>query len=56
MRLKATLLLDVVLEEIGPTLYNLGMADAEAFMAERVADLEATCHHAEFPSWGKATR
>ncbi len=54
--LKATLLLDFVLEEIGPTLYNQGVADAQAFMAERVVDLEATCHHAEFPSWGKTKR
>ena len=49
--LKADLMLDFVLREIGPTIYNQAIADARAFFEERSADLEAVCYHAEFPYW-----
>ena len=53
--LKATLFLDYVLAEFGPSIYNQAIADARAFFMERSADLDAVCYHAEFPFW-KAPR
>jgi uncharacterized protein (DUF2164 family) len=49
--LKATLLLDYVLQEIGPSIYNQAILDAQAHLAERVADLDAVLHHPEFGYW-----
>lgn len=51
--LKASLFLDYVLAEFGPTIYNQAIADARAFFVERAADLEAVCFHSEFPFWAK---
>ncbi len=47
--LKSGLLLDFVLEEIGPTIYNKAIADARAFFEERAADLAAISYQVEFP-------
>lgn len=49
--LKARLLLDYILEELGPTIYNRAIADARAFFEERTADLEGVCYRAEFQYW-----
>ncbi|HEX5439193.1 MAG TPA: DUF2164 domain-containing protein [Gemmatimonadaceae bacterium] len=48
--LKAMLLLDFILAELGPTIYNQAIADARAFLEERIADLAAVCYRQEFPS------
>jgi uncharacterized protein (DUF2164 family) len=48
--LKAALLFDFMLTELGPTIYNQAIADARAFFEERAADLEALCYRKEFPS------
>jgi uncharacterized protein (DUF2164 family) len=42
--LKAGLLLEFCLKEIGPPIYNQAIADAQAYFADRVADLEGVCH------------
>ena len=49
--LKADLLLNYILKEIGPTIYNQAIADAQAYLQERTADLESTCYEAEFGYW-----
>ena len=49
--LKADLLLDYVLREIGPTIYNQAIADAKHFFQERTADLDAVCYQTEFTYW-----
>ncbi|MFN8062328.1 MAG: DUF2164 domain-containing protein [Vicinamibacterales bacterium] len=49
--LKAGLFLDFVLKEIGPSLYNKAIADAQAYFAGRVADLEGVCYEKEFGYW-----
>ena len=54
--LKAGLLLDFILAELGPTVYNQAIADARAFFEERAADLAAVCHREEFPSAGRRRR
>jgi uncharacterized protein (DUF2164 family) len=48
--LKASLLLDFILSEIGPSIYNQGLADARAFFEERSNDLAAVFHRDEFPN------
>jgi uncharacterized protein (DUF2164 family) len=48
--LKARLLLDC-LQEIGAVVYNQAIADAQAYMQGRVADLEAVCYADEFTYW-----
>ncbi len=54
--LKSSIVLDYVLREIGPAVYNQAIADARAFFDERAADLSALCHHNEFPYWGPSAR
>jgi uncharacterized protein (DUF2164 family) len=54
--LKATLVLDYFLAELGPTIYNQAIADARRYFEERAADLGAICFHAEFPFWAKVKR
>jgi uncharacterized protein (DUF2164 family) len=49
--LKAGLLLDYVVKEIGPSIYNQAIADAQAYFTGRVADLEGVCHEDEFTYW-----
>ena len=48
--LKAGLLLDFVLSELGPSIYNQAVADARAFFEERSQDLAAVCYYEEFPA------
>jgi len=49
--LKAANLLEFVMKEIAPTIYNRAIADAQAYFQGRVADLEGVCHEAEFAYW-----
>ena len=53
--LKAGLLLEFILKEIGPSVYNGAIADAQTFLRDRVADLEGACSVPEFGYWPKAT-
>ena len=49
--LKASLLLDYCVKEIGPTIYNRAIADAQAYMQDKVADVEGSCYEPEFGYW-----
>ena len=49
--LKARLMLDFVVKEIGPTIYNQAIADAQTYFQARVADLEGVCYEDEFTYW-----
>ena len=51
--LKAGLLLDYCLQEIGPAVYNQAIADAQSYFTGRVADLEGVCLEDEFGYWPK---
>ena len=51
--IQAAMLLNFIAAEIAPTAYNAGLAAAEAFLRDRVADLEATCYEPEFAYWPK---
>jgi uncharacterized protein (DUF2164 family) len=49
--LQAGLLLDYVLKEIGPSVYNSAIHDAQRYFHERVSDLEGVCFEKEFSYW-----
>ena len=49
--LKAALLLDYFVAEVGPAIYNRGIADAQEFLQERASDLAAVYDRTEFPYW-----
>jgi uncharacterized protein (DUF2164 family) len=51
--IQVTMLLKFILAEIAPMAYNSGVAAAEAFLRDRLADLEATCYEPEFAYWPK---
>jgi uncharacterized protein (DUF2164 family) len=46
-------LLGFLLEEIGPSIYNKGVADAQDRLQARVAELDFEVHEAEFAYWRK---
>ena len=52
--LPAGLLLNFLLEEIGPVLYNQAIADAQARLAQRVTDLSGELYADEFQYWPRA--
>ena len=52
--LPSQLLLEFVLEEIGPSIYNAAIADAQVYLRERVADLDGACYMPEFEYWPRA--
>lgn len=49
--LKARLTLDFCIKEIGPSIYNQAIADAQQYMNERVADLAGARYEEEFGYW-----
>ena len=49
--LQATLLLDYFLAEIGPSIYNHAIQDAQRYFQDRASDLEGVCFEREFPYW-----
>lgn len=53
--LQARQLLKFIMREIAPTAYNAGVSAAEAYLRDRVADLEGVCHAPEFAFWPKGT-
>jgi uncharacterized protein (DUF2164 family) len=53
--LKAGLLLDFVLKEIAPTIYNGAINDAQTYLRDRLADLEGVCSVPEFAYWPSAS-
>jgi len=42
--LKAMLLLEFFLKELGPAVYNQGVSDAQVVMMERVTELDSVCY------------
>ena len=51
--LKAKLLLDFCVKEMGPSIYNQAILDAQSAMQDKVAELDVSCYEAEFSYWGK---
>lgn len=53
--LPAKLLLAYVLEEIGPSIYNAALGDAQAWLRGHVDDLDGTLARPELPYWPRVT-
>jgi uncharacterized protein (DUF2164 family) len=53
--LKAGTALEFFLTELGPTVYNQAIADAQRYMQDRALDLEGACHQDEFGFWRDAS-
>ncbi|MEO1087335.1 MAG: DUF2164 domain-containing protein [Acidobacteriota bacterium] len=51
--LKARLVLDFCLQEICPTVYNRAIADAQAYMADKSADMDGSLFEEEFGYFSK---
>jgi uncharacterized protein (DUF2164 family) len=49
-------LLNFFLEEIGPAVYNRGVADAQKRLQERVSELDIEVHEEEFRYWQRQGR
>lgn len=54
--IQAAALLNYVLEEIGPSIYNQAIADAQERLRMRVDELDIECHADEFRYWPKFER
>ena len=51
--LRAQVFLKFILEEIGPSVYNQAIADAQAYMQEKTTEMEISCYAEEFGYSGK---
>lgn len=49
-------LLNYVLEEIGPTIYNKAVSDAQSRLQARVMELDLEVYEDEFQYWNKSER
>ncbi len=49
--LKAALVLDYLLVELGPLIYNQALTDAGSYIEERAAELPDVLQQAEFTYW-----
>jgi len=49
--LKASLLLDYILKEIGPIIYNQAILDAQTYMTEKINEIDSSCYKPEFMYW-----
>lgn len=52
----ASALLEFILEEIGPSIYNKGVRDAQERMQERLSELDYEIHEDEFQYWPNLDR
>jgi uncharacterized protein (DUF2164 family) len=52
--LPASLLLNYFVEEIGPSIYNQAITDAQARLQQRVADLEGELYEGPFQYWHRS--
>ncbi len=48
---KAARVLEFCVKEIGPSIYNQAINDAQAYIAEKAADLSGARYEAEFDYW-----
>ena len=51
--LKASLLLEFVLKEIGPSIYNRAVADAQARIQDAALELDSVCYEADPGYWSR---
>ena len=51
--LQSQFLLDFCLREMGPSIYNQAIADAQTHLQERITEMDIDCHEQEFAYWKK---
>ena len=51
--LKASLLLDFVLREMGPSIYNRAVGDAQSRIEDMVQELDSSCYEVDLGYWNK---
>jgi uncharacterized protein (DUF2164 family) len=51
--LKARLVLDFCIREIGPTIYNQAIVDSKRYFSDKIADLDGVCYEPELGYWKK---
>jgi uncharacterized protein (DUF2164 family) len=51
--LKASMLLDFILREIGPSLYNRAVADAQARIQDAALELDSVCYEPDTGYWNR---
>jgi uncharacterized protein (DUF2164 family) len=51
--LKASLLLEFVMREMGPSIYNRAVADAQARAHDILSELDTTCYESDLGYWSK---
>lgn len=51
--LKAKLVLEFCVREIGPCIYNQAIADAQVYFQDKTSDLGGSCYEPEFVYWKK---
>ncbi len=54
--LKARLVLDYCVREIGPTIYNQAIEDSERYLQNKLSDLGGVCYEPEFGYWKKTSQ
>jgi uncharacterized protein (DUF2164 family) len=54
--LKARLVLDYCIKEIGPTIYNQAIQDSKRYLSDKLADLDGVCYKPELGYWKKRNR
>ena len=54
--LKAELVLGFCLREVGPTVYNGAITDAQAYFQGKLDDLDGSCFEPEFGYWTGSRR
>ena len=51
--LQSQFLLDFCLRELGPSIYNQAITDAQTHMQDRITEMDIDCHEQEFAYWKK---
>jgi uncharacterized protein (DUF2164 family) len=54
--LRAQTFLKFILEEVGPSVYNQAIEDAQSYMQEKATEMEISCYAEEFGYWGKRNK
>ncbi len=49
--LRAKMFLKFVVQELGPSIYNQAIQDAQEYMQEKAAEMEISCYAEEFTYW-----
>ncbi len=49
--LRARLFLKFIIEEVGPSIYNQAIQEAQEYMQEKASEMEISCYAEEFTYW-----